>query len=289
MSITPFTKDGAIDKSLLRAHLRFLSASGVGVYIAGQGSGEGDLLAVHEKIALYQIAASELHTTTQVVAAGIGLVGSTPAIRDLAVGAEAAGVGAIQVLGPRPGPIPLRADELEAYFRTIIEAVRCDVHVSNNTVLTGDELPITIVERLVEDYEHIRVINVTDPRPNVLHAYVSQIVDRLGSRVEVRVGMTASAVTAYALGARGLLSFEANVAPRLVANAWKAIENGDAAAMAPLLQLNAALARGGNPRSLKAALAIMGRDGGSLRAPFLGLMPAQYRELEQELKALALV
>jgi hypothetical protein len=33
----------------------------------------------------------------------------------------------------------------------------------------------------------------------------------------------------------------------------------------------------------------MGRDGGSLRAPFLGLMPAQYRELEQELKALALV
>jgi len=34
----------------------------------------------------------------------------------------------------------------------VIEAVRCDVHVSNNTALAGYELPVAIVERLVDDY-----------------------------------------------------------------------------------------------------------------------------------------
>ena len=59
--------------------------------------------------------------------------------------------------------------------------------------------------------------------------------------------------------------------------------------MEKLLRLNTALARGGNPRSLKAALAIIGRDGGDLRAPYLPLTSTQYEELEQELRALALI
>ena len=58
-----------------------------------------------------------------------------------------AGVDAVQIIGPRPGPLRLRDDELEAHFRTVIEAVRCDVQLSNNTVLAGYELPIALVER----------------------------------------------------------------------------------------------------------------------------------------------
>jgi dihydrodipicolinate synthase/N-acetylneuraminate lyase len=50
MSITPFDRKGAIDSGLLRAHLRFLAAAGVGVYVASQGSGEGDLLSFDEKV-----------------------------------------------------------------------------------------------------------------------------------------------------------------------------------------------------------------------------------------------
>ena len=276
MSITPFDAGGAVDDALLRAHLRYLGAGGVGVYVASQGSGEGDLLSAPERCAVYRIAADELRDSVPVVAAGIGLAGSTAAIRALAVDAAAAGVDAVQVLGPRLGAMRPRADELDAYFRSVIEAVDCDVHLSSNTVLTGYELPVGLVEQLLDEYPRVRVLNVSDPRPESLHAFVRQF----APRVEVRVGMTAELAAAREAGARGFLSFEANVAPRLVCDAV-AHESYD-----ELLRLNAALARGGNPRSLKAALRILGRDGGELRALFLPLTAEQHAGLRRDLDGL---
>jgi 4-hydroxy-tetrahydrodipicolinate synthase len=290
MSITPFDRKGAIDSGLLRAHLRFLAAAGVGVYVASQGSGEGDLLSFDEKVTLYAIAAEELRGRVPVAAAGIGLAASTAATRELAVAAEVAGVDAVQILAPRPGPLQLRDDELETHLRSVIEAVRCDVHLSNNTALAGYELPMTIVERLLDDYPHVRVVNVSDTRTDELRAYVTRLVDRNGARLEVRVGMVREIVAMHALGARGVLCFEANVAPRLVIDVWEDLEARRVPAAGALLRCNAALARGGNPRSLKAALSILGRHhGGFLRAPYLPLTSTQYEDLERELRALALV
>lgn len=285
MSITPFDGRGAIDEVLFRSHLRFQADAGVGVYVASQGSGEGDLLSFAEKVTLYRIAAEELGGRVPVVAAGIGLAASTATTRELAVAAEAAGVDAVQIIAPRPGPLRLREDELETHFRAVIEAVRCDVHLSNNTALAGYELPISLVERLVDDYPHIRAVNVSDPRVDKLRAYVTRLV---GARIEVRVGMVREIAAMHALGARGVLCFEPNVAPQLVTNVWDSLEAGAQPLTEPLLRLNAALARGGNPRSLKAALTILGRDGGHLRAPYLPLPGAEYEELERELRALAL-
>jgi 4-hydroxy-tetrahydrodipicolinate synthase len=285
MSITPFDGNGAIDETLFRSHLRFQADAGVGVYVASQGSGEGDLLSFAEKATLYRVAAEELRGRVPVVAAGIGLAASTATTRDLATAAESAGVDAVQIIGPRPGPLRLREDELEAHFRTVIEAVRCDVHVSNNTALAGYELPIALVERLVADYPHVRVVNVSDPRVDELRAYVTRLVD---SGLEVRVGMVREIAAMHVLGARGVLCFEPNVAPQLVTNVWDALESGTPPPTEPLLQLNAALARGGNPRSLKAALAILGRDGGHLRAPYLPLTGPEHMQLERDLDALAL-
>ncbi len=95
--------------------------------------------------------------------------------------------------------------------------------------------------------------------------------------------MTSQLARACAAGASGLLSFEANVAPAFVVDACRAL------ALDGLLALNAALARGGNPRSLKASLRLMGRDGGSLRPPYLPLASDEQHALEQELRALDLV
>jgi len=289
MSLTPFDRAGALDEARLRAHLQFLAEGRVGVYVASQGSGEGDLLSFAEKVTVYRIAAEELRGRVPVVAAGIGLAASTATTRALALAAESAGVDAVQIIGPRPGPLRLREDELEAHFRTVIEAVHCDVHLSNNTALAGYELPIALVERLVDDYAQIRVVNVSDPRVAELSKYVFQLVDRFGGRLEVRAGMVREIVAMHALGARGVLCFEPNVAPRVVRDAWDSLGTGATGSVETLLRLNAALARGGNPRSLKAALTLIGRDGGYLRAPYLPLTPAQHDELEQELHALALI
>ncbi|HUI49414.1 MAG TPA: dihydrodipicolinate synthase family protein [Acidimicrobiia bacterium] len=288
MSITPFDRTGGIDESLMRAHLRFVAAAGVGVYVASQGSGEGDLLSFDEKVALYRIAVDELGGRVPVVAAGIGLAASTGATRDLAVAAARAAVDAVQLVAPRPGPVRLRDDELEAYFRSVVEAVECEVHISNNVALAGYELPMGIVRRLIADYAHVRAVNVSDPRPAPLRAYVSELVERCGATIDVRVGMVRDIVEMHALGARGVLCFEPNVAPNLVSVVWQELQAGAAPDVDGLLRLNAALAKGGNPRSLKAALAIIGRDGGDLRAPYLPLTDADYEELASELRRLEL-
>ncbi len=223
MSITPFDRSGALDDRLVRAHLRFLGAAGVGVYVASQGSGEGDLLSFDEKVTLYRIAAEELKGDVPVVAAGIGLAASTATTRDLALAAQDAGVDAVQVVAPRPGPLRLRDDELEAHFRTVIEAVRCPVHLSNNTALAGYALPVELVVRLVDDYAHLTVVNVSEPRVDALRDFVIRLVDRFGARLEVRVGMIREIVAMHALGAGGVLCFEPNVSPRMVTDVWAAL------------------------------------------------------------------
>jgi dihydrodipicolinate synthase/N-acetylneuraminate lyase len=279
MSITPFGADGGLDEGLFRTHLRYIAAAGVGVYVASQGSGEGDLLSFDEKIRCYEIAAEELDGVAPVVAAGVGLAAPTASVRELARAAADAGVDAVQVLGPRPGPMVMRPDEVEAYFRTVIESIACDVHVSSNAVLAGAEVPVALMQRLVAEYAHARVVNVSDRAPSALAAYVEQLVPH----AEVRVGTTSELAASHALGATGFLSFEANVAPQLVADACATMH------LDPLLRLNRALARGGNPRSLKAALRILDRDGGALRPPYLTLTAADHDELARELHELGLV
>jgi len=282
MSITPFTPEGEIDESLFRAHLRFMAEAELGVYVASQGSGEGDLLSPDEKVRLYNVAADELRGRRAVVAAGIGLAGSTTAALALVRAAGAAGVDAVQLLGPRPGPLRPRPSEVEQYLRALIAEAPCDVHLSSNAVLTGYELPFQIVEALVAECPRVTVLNVTDADRTAMLAYVARAVEAFGERIEVRVGMTSEIASACEVGARGLLCFEPNIAPGLTVDACDSLE------LARLLTLNAALARGGNPRSLKAALRIIGRDGGSLRAPYLPLPDDEIVALSAELRALDL-
>jgi 4-hydroxy-tetrahydrodipicolinate synthase len=271
MSITPFDATGALDEALFRAHVRFLADAGLGVYVASQGSGEGDLLSFVEKVRCYELAVDEIAGRVPVVAAGIGLAGSTASIAELARAASATGVDAVQILGPRLGAMRPRPDELAAYFQAVAGAVDCDVHLSNNVVLTGYALPADLIDELLA--APVTVLNIADPRAHE----VAALVDRFGSSAEIRLGVAAQLASN---AVDGFLSFEANVAPQLVADACAAMQ------LEPLLALNAALARGGNPRSLKTGLRIIGRDGGALRRPYLPLDAEQTRELSEFLQNL---
>jgi 4-hydroxy-tetrahydrodipicolinate synthase len=114
----------------------------------------------------------------------------------------------------------------------------------------------------------------------------------MSGEVPVIVSITAQVAAVHACGARGLLCFDANIAPGLTAEVWRALDAADdpalARALPRLLRCNLALSKPGNPRSLKAALEILGRDGGALRAPYLPLTPDERAELERDLLALDL-
>ena len=167
MSVTPFAAGGAVDERLLLGHVDWLAAAGVGIFLCSQGSGEGDLLRADEKRRVYEIGVDAAAGRVPVWAAGVGLAGASADIAALARDAYAAGVDGVYVLGPRPSPAPLRADEVEAYYRAVIEAVDGPVIVADNTYLTGYALPDGVLAALVASYPQIAAVVVagagTDP------------------------------------------------------------------------------------------------------------------------------
>ena len=60
VSLTPFTEDGDLDEPGLRAHLRRLGVAGIGVYLAGSGSGEGYTLTRDERRRVFDVGVEEL-------------------------------------------------------------------------------------------------------------------------------------------------------------------------------------------------------------------------------------
>jgi dihydrodipicolinate synthase/N-acetylneuraminate lyase len=291
MSITPFTADEAIDEASLRQHLSFLGRGKVGVYLCSQGSGEGDLMSIEERIRVYEIGVDVLKGTTPVYAAGVGLGHSTARIVALAKGACRANVDAVYVLGPRPGALAPSPNEIERYFRDVIEVIDRPVVISNNSSLQGYSFAVQLIERLVTDYEHVREVLIAD-QVGSLMSQVTHLARTFGDRITIRVGMSNQALLAHALGARGMLNFEANIAPRLTESIWSALHTGEAdiaiERFRKFMDLNMLCAKFGNPRVIKDALRHLGGHPGQLRKPYLPLSSEQYDELARGLDALQL-
>lgn len=283
MSITPFAEDGSLDESRLRRHLRFVTSEGAGVYLCSQGSGEGHLLTEDERRRVYEIGADEINHVP-VHAAGVGL-GDTLRTVALARAAAAAGVDAIQILPPVVGPRPPRRTELEGYYRAVLEAVDVPVFISHNVYL-GYGLDLDLLSRLATDYPHVAGVHYSDPDVTGL----LRLLRVLGERLEIRVGMVPHLVTNAAAGGDGMLCFEPNVAPGLVPELWETLRTGGDATvpLRTLLRLHELLLRSGNPRSLKAALELLGHDPGVLRAPYLPIDDDERAELHDGLAALGL-
>ena len=115
MSITPFAADKALDLDRLRDHMQFLSSAGVGVYVASQGSGEGDLLT-------FDGGRLEIDNVRHEIRVGGEVRGVTPSEFDLLVG-----------LAQYPGRVYARAEiayRLRGYEYEGDERV-VDVHVRN--------------------------------------------------------------------------------------------------------------------------------------------------------------
>jgi 4-hydroxy-tetrahydrodipicolinate synthase len=266
VSLTPFTADGELDDVGLRAHLRRLGAAGIGVYVAGSGSGEGYTLDRVERRRVFDVAAEELGGRVPVRAMGVEPRTAAEAI-EAAADAAAAGLDAIQLypLDLGHGYVP-RPAELEAYVVEVLESVDLPVVVSTHQSV-GYRYPVELLAAAVERYDHVVGINLTSPDI----AYLAEVLEAVAGGVDLHVGGPMHALTALALGARGYLSSEGNVAPRLcvrLIDEWRA---GDAAATAAtytrLMRLFRATQRAGGIVGTKAALRVLGAPGGWPRPP----------------------
>jgi 4-hydroxy-tetrahydrodipicolinate synthase len=272
ISLTPFDDQDRVDVEALRAHLRRMADGGVGVYVAGGGSGEGYTLAADEVDTILHVAAEELTGRVPVRAMGVEPRTAKEMI-GLAARVQAAGLECMQVYSLDAGHDRKPSDrELETYFTDILDNVSVQCVVSSHFSV-GYFIPIDMLERLVGRYDHIVGLNVTSPDVG----YLSRVVDAVGDRVEIHVGGPMQGLTALSLGATGFLTSEANLAPKLcrsVIDRWVAGDLAGAAdAFGLLLRLFTGLSSVGGVSGTKAALGVLGLPGGVPRRPRLPVPP----------------
>ena len=284
ISLTPFTEAGALDESALRAHLGRLGRSGIGVYVAGSGSGEGYTLSRPERRRIMEIAGEELSGVVPVRVMGVEPRTADEAI---ALGADTTAVGldAMQLysLDMGHGYKP-RRDELEAYLCTVLDRVTCPVVVSTHQSV-GYHYPVDLLADVVERYDQVIGLNLTSGDIG----YLASAVDAIGGRVDIHVGGPMHALTALALGAQGYLSSEGNLVPRLcvsVIDAHRAGRTDDTAvAFTDLIRLFRATQAAGGIVGTKAALRALGAPGGWPRPPRRDPDPSRVDALVEVLTA----
>jgi 4-hydroxy-tetrahydrodipicolinate synthase len=265
ISITPFDSKERFDEQGLREHFRRLAASGIGVYVAGGGSGEAYTLSKSETKRVLEIGVEELQGKVPVRAMGKEPRTAKEMI-EFGKMVEASGLEAMQLysLDAGHGAMPSRA-VLERYLTDVLDAVNVKTIISTH-MSVGYYIPVDLLAELCDRYPNIIGINVTNPDIR----YLISLLELVGSRVETHVGGPMQGLTALALGATGYLSSEANIAPKLAVSVithWKA---GDLAKTADafdrvLRLFNAGMLYGG----AKAANRILGVAGGYPRRPRL--------------------
>lgn len=280
ISITAFDESEGLDEEGLRGHFRRMAAAGIGVYVAGGGSGEAYTLSSSESDRVIEIAVEELKGKVPVRAMGVEPRTAKQMIRFIDT-AWSLGVDAVQLysLDMGHGNAP-RPDEMEAYYHDILTVVQAPVVLSTHYSV-GYFIPVSLLARLTERFPNVVGINCTSPDIT----YLEDLVQSVDERVEVHVGGPMQAVTALALGASGYLSSDANVAPRLAVSLIDHYAKGDVAEAHAdfdrFIQLFTLVMRHGGIRAVKAALSLLGLPGGIPRRPRLPMTG------EQELRELA--
>jgi 4-hydroxy-tetrahydrodipicolinate synthase len=273
VSITPFTADGDIDETALREHLRRLADAGVGVYLAGGGSGEGFALTLDETARIFEIGAEELKGRVPV--RSMGHEPHTAAqLRAVIAAAEAAELDAAQVYSLdgghvfRPGPA-----EIEAYYADVLDGVGLPLVLSTHPSV-GYFLPQGLLERLFAERDVVGV-NVTNPDVTYLVDLIDMLADQgwLGTPIAVHVGGEMQGLTNLALGGHGIVSSMGNLTPRLLARMHSRYAEGDVAGSAEdfalLLRIYDEFTKIGGSKALKVALNMLGLPGGYPRRPRL--------------------
>jgi 4-hydroxy-tetrahydrodipicolinate synthase len=277
--VTPMQPDGAIDWSAWERLLGLHLAAGTSGIVVGGTTGESATLTDEDLLALLERARPRLAgRVALLVGAGSS---STAASVERARRLSAAGVDGLLVVTPaynRP-----TQEGLYRHFEAVAAASSAPVVLYNVPSRTAvDMLPAT-VSRLAK---LPRIVAVKEAVPSMER--VRDLVAQTPKDFVVLSGDDASAASAIAHGARGVISVTANVVPQamagMIATALRGDREGAARLDAPLRALHEALFVEGNPIPLKWAMAERGLIGGALRLPLTelseGLRPRVRAALE---------
>ena len=280
---TPFDR-GKVDEPALRRLCREVIKKGSAGLVPTGTTGESPTLTHEEHRRVVEVVIEEAAGKVPVIA-GAGSNCTTEAV---SLSQHAAAVGATATL--QIAPYYNKPDQrgLFAHFKTIGKKSGLPLVLYNHQGRTG----ITIApETIAALNKEVKVAAVKDASGGI--DYTAKVLDLTGGAVAVLSGNDGWTLPLMSLGASGVISVVANVAPRDMAGMCDAALKGDFKKARrlhyKLLPLIRAVELEVNPVPVKEALAMMGKMKSTLRSPLAPLAKENKAALRKQLKAYKLI
>ncbi len=264
---TPFTDDGhAIDLERLAWAIRFQAEGGVRGVVPCGTTGEAPTLTEAEHETVVEATVEAARPLGLQVIAGAGSNSTAHAIHLHRLAARLGAHGSLQVTPYYNKP---SAEGLYRHFMAIADSADLPIMLYNIPARAGVTLLPETVERLSR---HPNIVAIKEATGSMDSA--SEI--RRRCRIAILSGDDSLTASFAAVGATGVVSVIANIVPDRVAQLCREIAAGDLEAMRRSHESLFTLARGllsldVNPVPLKCALALLGRDRGTLRLPLCAI------------------
>ena len=279
--VTPF-RDGRIDEQAFARLIEFQIAEGTSGIVPCGTTGESATLSHAEHEALIKLTIKLVNGRVPVIA-GTGSNCTEEALH-LTRAAHAAGADAALMITPYYNK-PTQAG-LYAHYKTIAESVEIPLIIYNCPGRTGVSINPETVIRLAELKN---IAAVKDATGNL--DWTSEVCG--GCDVTVLSGDDSLALCHMAVGAKGVISVLANIAPRATADLIAFAAAGDYARAREIhlkyFKLIKTLFIESNPIPVKAAAELMGLIGPDLRLPLVPIGEAHRAKLKEALAAVGLV
>lgn len=270
--VTPMLEDGGLDLDALRSLINFHIREGSdGIVVVGT-TGESPTVDVEEHCTLIKTAIEQVAGRVPVIA-GTGANSTQEAI---ALTHKARELGADACLLVAPYYNKPTQEGLYQHFRAIAEAVDIPQILYNVPGRTGCDIHNDTVLRLAE---FKNIIGIKDATGGIERG--TDLLIRAPEDFVVLSGDDASTLALMLLGAKGVISVTANVAPRLMHEMCKAALAGDVRMAreinAKLFALHQKLFVEANPIPVKWVLKEMGLIQAGIRLPLVTLS-SQYHD-----------
>ena len=278
--ITPFLKDESLDEEGLKKNIRYLSNTGISGIVPCGTTGESATLTFEEHKRVVEIA---VEASKVPVIAGTGSNNTREAM-ELTRHAAEAGADAALLITPYYNK-PSDKGMFE-HFKAIAE--KCDIPIVlyNVPKRTGIDLKPELVAKLSKVKN---IVAIKEASGNL--SQQSQIIEQTrGSDFVVLSGDDDLTLPTMALGARGVVSVVANVAPKKTVSMVNAALKGDFETARKLhyelLPLVRAMFLETNPIPVKTAHKYLGLANGPLRLPMSSMAPEKEAVLKEMLERL---
>lgn len=283
--VTPFRTDGSVDGAALRKLVDRQIRGGVEALVPVGSTGEGATLGEDEQASVIEAVVDQANGRVPVIAGA----SSNATLRAVALAKQARQRGADAILTVAPFYNKPTQDGLFRHFAAIAEAAEIPVVIYNVPGRTASNIDAATALRLAEEIPTIAGVKEAS-------ANFAQIMEILRHRPKgfgVWSGDDNLTLPMIALGADGVISVVANEIPRpfseMVRLALAGKREKARAEHYRLLPLMNANFLESNPIPVKAALAMMGLCGESLRLPLVPMSAPARQRLGAILRELKLI